>query len=62
MEISPTPASISDEELEDNVCKAFSISLSVCLSVCLSLCLSLTGHEVIPDDLQACHHLKKRRL
>ena len=22
--------------------------------------LSLTGHEVIPDDIQACHHLKKK--
>ena len=38
IEISPVPASISDEELEDNVCKA----------------LSQTGHKVIPDDLQAC--------
>ena len=24
--------------------------------------LSLTGHEVIPDDLQACHHLKKKEI
>ena len=45
-EVSPVPASIGDEELEDTICKA----------------LSLTGHEVIPDDLQACHRLKKRRL
>ena len=22
--------------------------------------MSLTGHEVKPDDLQACHHLKKK--
>ena len=29
-------------------------------SVCRAL--SLTGHEVKPDDLQACHHLKKRTL
>ena len=43
IEINPVPASISNEELEVNVCKA----------------LSLTGHEVIPDDLQACHCLKK---
>ena len=43
MEINPALASISNEELEDNVCKA----------------LSLTGHKVIPDDLQACHCLKK---
>ena len=45
IEINPVPASISNEELEDNVCKA----------------LSLTGHEVIPDNLQVCHRLKKRR-
>ena len=43
VEVSPVPASISDEELEDTICKA----------------LSLTGHKVIPDDLQACHRLKK---
>ena len=29
--------------MEDKVCKA----------------LSVRGHEVITDDLQACHHLKK---
>ena len=46
IEINPVPASISNEELEVNVCKA----------------LSLTGHEVIPDDLQAFHCPKKRRL
>ena len=46
IEVSPVLASITDEELEDTICKA----------------LSLTGHEVIPDDLQACHRLKKRRL
>ena len=44
MEINPVPASISDEELELNICKA----------------LSLTGHEVKPDNLQACHRLKKK--
>ena len=44
IEINPAPASISDEKLEDNICKA----------------LSLTGHQVIPDELQACHRLKKR--
>ena len=48
IEISSVPASISNEELEDNVCKA--------------LCLSLTGHEVIPDNFQGCHRLKKRGL
>ena len=36
IEISPVPTSISDEEMEDNVCKT----------------LSLAGHEVIPDDFQ----------
>ena len=44
IEVSPVPASIGDEELEDSICKA----------------LSLTSHEVIPDDLQECHRLKKR--
>ena len=48
IEISSVPASISNEELEDNVCEA--------------LCLSLTGHDVIPDDFQGCHRLKKRGL
>ena len=37
------PNSIRDEELEENVWKA----------------LSLTAHEVIPDHLQACNRLKK---
>ena len=40
----PVPPSINDEELEVNICKA----------------LSLTGHEVKPDDLQACRRLKKK--
>ena len=44
MEENPVPLSISDEELEMNICKA----------------LSLTGHEFKPDDLQACHRLKKK--
>ena len=44
MEINPVPPSISDEELELNICRA----------------LSLTGNEVKPDDLQACHRLKKK--
>ena len=44
IEINRVPASISNEELKDNIYKA----------------ISLTGHEVIPDDVQACHHLKKR--
>ena len=44
MEVNHVPPSINDEELEVNICKA----------------LSLTGHEVKPDDLQACHRLKKK--
>ena len=44
MEVNPVPLSISDEDLELNICKA----------------LSLTRHEVKPDDLQACHRLKKK--
>ena len=44
VEVNPVPPSINDEELKINICKA----------------LSLTGHEVKPDDLQACHHLKKK--
>ena len=44
MEINPVPASIGDDVLESSICRA----------------LSLTGHEVKPDDLQACHHLKKK--
>ena len=44
MEVNPVPPLINDEELEVNICKA----------------LSLTGHEVKPEDLQACHHLNKK--
>ena len=44
LEINPVPASIGEDVLESSICKA----------------LSLTGHEVTPDDLQACHHLKKK--
>ena len=43
LEINPVPATIGDDILESSVCRA----------------LSLTGHEVKPDDLQACHRLKK---
>ena len=38
------PPSISDEELELNIYKAF----------------SLTAHGVEPNQLQACHRLKKK--
>lgn len=44
LEINPVPASIGDDVLESSLCRA----------------LSLTGHEVKPDDLQACHRLKKK--
>ena len=44
VEANPVPPPINNEELELNICKA----------------LSLTGHEVKPDDLQACHRLKKK--
>ena len=44
VKINPVPPSISDEELKVNIWRA----------------LFLTGHEVKPDDLQACHHLKKK--
>ena len=46
VEVNPVHPSINAEELEINICKA----------------LSLTGHEVKPDDLQACHRLKKKEL
>ena len=44
VEVNPVPPSISDEELEVNICKA----------------LSITRLEVQPDDLQACHRLKRK--
>ena len=44
LEINPVPASIDDDDIESSVCRA----------------LSLTGHEVKPDDLPACHRLKKK--
>ena len=44
MEVNPVPPSISDKELEVNICQA----------------LSLTGYEVKPDDLQTCDRLKKK--
>ena len=40
----PVPTSIDDDVPESSVCRA----------------LSLTSHEVKPDDLQACHRLKKK--
>ena len=44
IEISPVPLELSNADLEVLVCKA----------------LSLTGNEVSPDDLEACHRLKKK--
>ena len=44
LEINSVPASIGEDVLESSVCKA----------------LALTGHEMKPDDLQACHSLKKK--
>ena len=44
LEINPVPASIGDDVLESSVCRT----------------LPLTSHEVEPDDLQACHRLKKK--
>ena len=44
MEVNLVPLSTNDEELELNICQT----------------LSLTGHEVKPDNLQACHRLKKK--
>ena len=39
IELNPVPAEIHEDFLEDNICKA----------------LSLTGVNVVPEDLQACH-------
>ena len=44
VKINPVSPSISDEELKVNIWRA----------------LFLTGHEVKPDNLQACHRLKKK--
>ena len=44
IEISPVPLELSNNELEGLVCKT----------------LSLTGNEVYPDGLEACHRLKKK--
>ena len=44
VEINPVPESLEDEILEENVCKA----------------LSLTGVNVTPKQLHSCHHLKKQ--
>ena len=43
IKISPVPGSISDQNLEEQVCKA----------------LSLNGIKVKDKDLHACHHMKR---
>ena len=42
--INPVPTDIADNVLEPSVCQV----------------LSLTGISVEPDDLQACHHMRKK--
>ena len=44
LEINPVPLSINNVDLEGKVCEA----------------LSLTGTKVKPDDLDACHRMKKK--
>ena len=43
IELNPVPAEIHEYVLEDSICKA----------------LSLTGVNVVPEDLQACHRMKR---
>ena len=43
IELNPVPADITGDALEENVCKA----------------LSLTGVNVVPNDLHACHRMKR---
>ena len=43
IELNPVPADITEDALEENVCKA----------------LSLTGVNVVPNDLHACHQMKR---
>ena len=43
IELNPVPAEIHQDVLEDSICKA----------------LSLTGVNVVPEDLQACHRMKR---
>ena len=42
IELSPVPAEIREDILEESICKA----------------LSLTGVNVVPEDLHACHRMK----
>ena len=43
IELNPVPAEIHEDVLEDSICKA----------------LPLTGVNVVPEDLQACHRMKR---
>ena len=43
IELNPVPAEIHQDYLGDSICKA----------------LSLTGVNVVPEDLQACHQIKR---
>ena len=45
IELNPVPAEIHEDVLEDSICKA----------------LSLTGVNVVPEDLQACHRMKRSK-
>ena len=44
LELNPVPQDIHDNVLEDTICKA----------------LPLTGQEVVPEDLHACHRMSNR--
>ena len=46
LELNPVSQDIHDNVLEDTICKA----------------LSLTGQEVVPEDLHACHGMSNSRL
>ena len=43
IELNPVPAEIHEDALEESICKA----------------LSLTGVNVVPEDLHACHRMKR---
>ena len=43
IKLNPVPAEIHEDVLEDGICKA----------------LSLTGVNIAPDNLQACHQMKR---
>ena len=43
IELNPVPADITEDVLEENICKA----------------LSLTGVNVVPNDLHTCHRMKR---